>query len=91
MKFGRLGFLDTTVSFSVSFGKRSAKNGTTTSCRVPKLLIIAFITYSFSSEPGMFKHANRFFNRSAANGDKSFPFTLEMNFVIEKKMYTRQL
>lgn len=76
MKLGRLGFLDTIASFSVSLGKRSAKNGTIISCKIPKLLIIAFITYSFSSEPDIFKHANKPFNKSDVNGDKSLALTL---------------
>ncbi|KYQ50488.1 hypothetical protein ALC60_10388 [Trachymyrmex zeteki] len=74
--FGRLGFRDTIASFSVSFGSKSARYGTTTSCKMPKLLIIAFITYSFSSEPEMFIHAKSPFNKSAANGDISIPLTL---------------
>ncbi|KYN22320.1 hypothetical protein ALC57_05274 [Trachymyrmex cornetzi] len=74
--FGRLGFRDTIASFSVSFGSKSAKYGTTASCKMPKLLMIAFITYSFSSEPEMFIHAKSPFNKSAANGDISTPLTL---------------
>ncbi|KYN03893.1 hypothetical protein ALC62_05194 [Cyphomyrmex costatus] len=75
--FGRLGFRDTIASFLMSSGSKSARNGTTASCKIPKLLMIAFITYSFSSEPEMFIHAKSPFNKSAANGDILTPLTLK--------------
>lgn len=77
LKCGLLGFLATTASLSVSFGSSSARNGTTFSWRVENDLMMVFMTYSFSSEPGWSKRENRPVNNSAAIGDRSSLVTLE--------------
>lgn len=77
LKWGLLGFLATTASLSVSFGSSSARKGTTFSWRVENDLMMVFMTYSFSSEPGWSKRENRPVNNSAAIGDRSSLVTLQ--------------